>query len=254
MDEWRPWATFGEPSRSVLKAPLSFIIDETGCDALPLMHMLIGQAVKERDSTGRVALITLQRPSREFVRTSRRLGHDLTLVSIQGRFMALDAVGEAAGPKFYSLDMLSPQAESIILERIGALGQTVSIFIDGLDALCTIAGWPLARIMRLVKSLESLGSVVVCRLTASPSVSYLLRWLVYRSHFTIVCKGLSSGGGSTSHAHGQLIVYPSETNDLAGLQLPSSFLFKCTDATLLLQSKFLDPLQASLEDTINTQL
>lgn len=254
MDEWRPWTTVGEPSRRLLKAPLSCIIDETGCDALPLVHVLIGQAIREGGNAGRVALITLQRPSREFVRTSRRLGHDLNLVSIQGRFTVLDAVGEAAGPKFHSLDMLSQQLESTILERVGALGQTVTIFIDGLDALCTVADWSLTRIMRLVKSLESRGGPVVCRLTTSPSVSHLIRWLVYRAHFTIICKGLSSRGGSTSHAHGQLIFYPSRIDGSADPQFPSSFLFKCTDAALLLQSKFLDPLHASLEETIKTQL
>lgn len=249
MEEWRPWAAFGELEKSTLNATSLCIMDETECDALPLMHTLLGQALK-RDGANRVVLITLQRPVREFVRTSRRLGYDLSLVSMQGRLVALDAVGGTAGPKFHGLDILASRAEDGILEKVSAFGPTATVFIDGLDALCTIAGWPLARAMRLIKDLERLSRGVVCRLTTSPSVERLARWLVHRSELVMICRGLASTrGASTVHAHGQVIVYLLGSNGIA-TQSPSLFLFKCTDAALLLQNKFIDPSRMALEEVI----
>lgn len=231
------WQGFGTLS-PLTKDASTCIVDMVSTDGLPFTHALLHRYLK--DPIGpRVFLLSMQEPLWRMIRTSRRMGCDLGLAAIQGRFAALDCCCAADGTvsHFPSQDLLEAEAEQAILRSVAAFrsrrepDRSLVIFLDGLQRLAAL-GWAVTRILRLVRALEEMG-VLVGRTTREGSQGTLLaRWLVHQSCHSWWIRPLSSGT-PTRMAHGE-VVYR-EAISSGGEE--RTFLFKTTDTTLLLHGK-----------------
>ena len=208
------------------------IVDSIACSGLSVIHSLLSSQVKQEDST--TVLLSFERPASEFIRTGRRMGHDLNLLLIQKRFWSINLACKEPSLGFKSLSLEESDLEDgimgILKDIVGVSGQKLNIIADGIMALSTVAGWPLSKIMRFIKQLESsMPKQIVIRINRDcTDAAILVQWLMHRCETSLICNSLVSG--ITKQVHGELQIIKSP-RDL------TSCLMKCTDSSLLLQYK-----------------
>lgn len=169
---------------------------------------------------------------------------DLNLLAMQGKFMAVDAIGGvASGPKFGIVDLMDKGAEAIIEDYLkkfieSSKGKRIMICLDGIFVLPAI-GWEVVRVMRFLKRLETLanGNLIVRINRNVTQGNTLIRWLVHRFPVTLIVRSLSSGLINRT-VHGELHLHTRSSSH--------SLLFRCTDSTVLCQAKSIDG-QVSLQ-------
>lgn len=249
--DWRP-ALGWEPLELLAKDPKgTCILDEASCDGFPLANALISGMLRAREGPALV-LISMRWPVASFVTVGRRLGHDLNLATMQGRFSALDgASSTSSNPKFktMNLDDVSPETIGEIARRAvdehrqQSPARPVVILVEGISQLSKV-GWPLVAVFRLVQFLELLSVPLIISSTRDGLADVpLRRWLAHRMDTIIIPKALEAG--VTRQAHGEFLMLSGKRDGRAECRRA---LFKCTESSLLVAPKN-EP--ASLVDFIN---
>ena len=202
--DWRPlWHQL--PSSIIDNSRNICIVDEISSSALPFVCTVLFRILKE--TTGNVCFISMERPVSDLVKIIKKMGMDLTLMAIQGRFRAFDAFGDALpAPSGPGLNLLDGNAEDALTNyTFKALSNDKdhpTIIVDGLSTLLA-QGWSDARLMNLVKQIEAQHSSarIIARITAGFN-SAAARWLIHRADWTLIVQALSSG--FNRDVHGEL--------------------------------------------------
>lgn len=240
--EWQP-ASSWEPLYSFCKIPKRIcILDETLCDGFPLVNYLISGILKGSEGPAALLLISMRWPVVSFVSAGRRLGHDLNLAAMQGRFLALDAASaSSSNPKFRTLNIGNTaldDATVAVKTAIDELRQRnpekpLFVLVDGISRLCSM-DWSLSSVFRLVQSLEGLADrVLVVGTRDGTSSGPLRRWLGHRMEAFIIVKALEAG--VTRQAHGEILLL--QTCRQSGQQDFRRALFKSSESCLLVAPK-----------------
>lgn len=242
------WKNAGswDPLISAVNSKRICIVDEICCEGRPLVHSLLATCAKMADGPT-IALLSFDRPSSEYIRVGRRLGHDLDLTAIKNRFSVLDGFTFALRPQYRGID-LDKDVVKVQEEVLDFLNSTrkaggerpVFIFLEGLSTICSL-GWPLGTTIKLIESIEKCSDQLCIRINREVSNGKeLSRWLIPRSDIVLFTRSLASSNSTTRLVHGEIFTINFELSSIDKPPEINASLFKTSDATLMIQPKSID--------------